>query len=163
MEAQYTISETEYVRANKLFTRLEKRSLIGYGLAVSILAAIAVFLPSIPIQVGALFAIVGGVLGHIVTRYIVAPWQTRKQYRHCNAVQEPVIVGLEEHGIRFKTADSEALLKWSNVRSWRENSEFVLVYQTTRLYHVIPKKVGNESFPVDRLLSELSERIGRKI
>ena len=157
----YLISEDEYVRANKLFTRLSRKRSAYYALAAAGLFGLAVFAKSDTIQFAAFFGLVGGVIGYLVIRHGLAPWQTRRQYRVYRAAQEPLDIELEDEGLRFRSSSTDSLLKWEHLMQWRENQEFVLVYQNPRLYHIIPKKLSSDSFDIAALISRLEGVVGR--
>lgn len=154
------ISEDEYVRANKLFTRLSRRQKVYYALASAVLLGLVVFAKSNILQFEAFFVLVGGVLGHLVMRHGIAPWQTRRQYRVYRAAQEPFDIELEGEGLRFSGPNNDSLLKWGHLMRWRENQEFVLVYQNPRLYHIVPKRLSSDGFDIEALISNLERGVG---
>jgi hypothetical protein len=160
LEAEYLISEDEYVRANKLFTRLNRKYGIYYAVAVAAFVAVAVFVKSEVVRFGAIFGLIGGIIGHVITRHAIAPWQTRRLYRTYRAVKEPVGILLEEDGLRFRGSDTNSLLKWQHLIKWRENQEFILVYQNSRLYHIIPKRLGSSGLDIAGLIAKIEANIG---
>ena len=160
MESAYLISEDEYVRANKLFTRLGREQKTYYAFAVFVLIGLALFGQSSILQFAALFALIGGIIGHLVARHAIAPWQTRRQYREYRAAHESLGIRLEDSGLRFTGQNTDSLLKWENLMKWRENREFVLVYQNSRLYHIIPKRLSSDGFDVSALVSKLVGVVG---
>lgn len=154
------ISEDEYVRANKLFTRLSRRQRPYYAVVSVVLLGLALFAKSNILQFAASFGLVSGVLGHVVVRHGIAPWQTRRQYRVYRAAQEPFDIKLEGEGLRFSGPNNDSLLKWGHLMRWRENTEFVLVYQNPRLYHIIPKRLSSDGFDIEALISSLNKCVG---
>ena len=159
MSALYQIGEEEYVRANRLFC---KRSIKVYVLWLLIALGLVV----LAIMTGLNFifilvcAVIGGIIGDLITWRVYAPRQTRRQFREYKAIGEPVDISLEEEGLRFKDADNFSLLKWSDLMKWRENEEFVLVYQHRALYHIIPRRLQNDGFDVVSLTEKLEEAVG---
>lgn len=129
MEASFTITEEEYLRANKLFTKLSCRTLIIYGLVCIAFVAIALFTGSPVLQIGAIGAIVGCFIGDLCVRKVYAPLQTKKQYREYKAAQESVNIAKQNDGIKFKAAIGDAMIGWDRIVKWRENEELLLIYQ----------------------------------
>ena len=127
MEFGCQISEGEYVRANKLFTRSSRKHLVAYAVIITVLILTAALTESESLRYYAIFGLIGGIVGYVVVRHILAPWLTRRQYSEYNAIHEPFNITLEDNGIRFIAADSNTLVKWSHLMKWRENNEFILI------------------------------------
>ena len=89
MQASFTLTEGEYVKANQLFTKPSRKTLFIYAVAGIALATIALGAGSPALRIGAIGALVGGIFGHLFVRRIYAPSQTRKQYKAYKAAQEP--------------------------------------------------------------------------
>lgn len=159
MEVEYIITEDEYVKANKLFSKPTRRILIFYVITVILLVVVAVFGHTFVVKLAAAGGIVGGVLGHLIVRHIYAPWRTRRQYRSYQAAQELVSVTARTESLFFKSKIGEATIEWSRIVKWRENEDFLLIYQASEVYHIIPKRVGEI---VDRLRDSLSKYVGKK-
>lgn len=162
MEATYKLSESEYVRGNKLFTQLSKKSKIRYSICIFILILTALLASSPALQGGAVFAIVGGFIGHFAQRFMYAPWATKKQYRNYKAVQNETIIKFDENGLKFQSADGAGTIKWQDIYNWRENNEFILVYQAPYVYHIIPKSLSDQGFNISELVSILTEKVKNK-
>ena len=160
MEFKCQITEDEYVQANKLFSRLSKKHWLLYAIAIPGFIATAVLTNSEIIRYGAIFGLIGGFVGHLVVRYLLAPWQCRRQYRKYKAIHESFDISLEKEGIRFIEPDSSSLLKWNHLMKWRENSEFILVYQNPKLYHPIPKRFSAVGVDILGIHKKLEKTIG---
>jgi hypothetical protein len=158
--AVYRLSEDEYVRANRLYSRPSRRVWVYYSAGVAALALLAILAPWEIVRFASIFAIAGGVVGHLASRYVVAPWQTRRQYRSYPAAQEQLEAELDADGVRFRTDQADALVKWSHVIKWREDEEFVLIYQNPRLYHILPKSLARNGFDINELVAALKRNIG---
>jgi len=155
---EYRISENEYARANRLFVRPGPRQRWLYGLIATVLLALAAVSPSWRILAGG--ALVGGVAGYLLTCHVILPWLARRQYRNYPAVRTPAGIALDDDGLRFRGRDFDSLLRWGQLIRWRENDEFILVYQTPRLYHIVPKRLARDGLDIDALRGALGENIG---
>jgi len=157
VEFEYTITESEYVKANKLFTKPTKGILVFYVFVAFSLVVVALVSDSFVIQLSAIGGIIGGFIGHAVVRHLYAPWRTKKQYRSYKAAQEPVIVNLETNSLNFKSKLGNATIEWDRVNKWRENPYFLLIYQAPEVYHILPKRIGIE---IDKIREALVEHVG---
>lgn len=160
MTIRYLVSEDEYVRANLLFGRPTRRRQIWLASAAALLVFVMLFAASDLQRLGAVGALAGGALGYWLLRYVHAPWQTRRQYRAYPAAHQPIDVNLEAEGLRVVDADSSCLLRWDRLVGWREDREFVLLYQNPRLYHIVPKRLEPVGLDLHGMLETLRSRLG---
>ncbi len=157
MEVEYTITESEYIKANKLFTKPTKGILIFYALVAILLIIAALVSDSFIVRLSAIGGIVGGFLGQAAVRYFYAPWRTRKQYRSYRAAQEPVVVKLDASSLHFKSKLGDSTIEWERINRWREDSNFLLIYQAPEVYHILPKRISNE---IGKIREALLEHVG---
>ena len=157
MEQEFTISENEYISANKLFTQPTRKHYVLYVIALLIFAAIIVFSPYFISRIAAIGAIIGGVVFHVAGRFFYCPWQARKQYRCYTAIQEPIKVKLTDNAVCFYSRQGDSKLDWSDIKKWRENEEHILLYQAPLVYHIIPKRVADSV----ELVKALEKHVGK--
>ena len=142
MKVEYTITEDEYVKANKLFTRPSKNNLVFYTAVAISLILLSIAADSVAVKIGAIGGIVGGFIGHMVVRHIYAPWKTRRQYRTYQAAREPITVQVRPESLFFKSKIGEAIIEWPRINNWCEDEQFLLIYQAPEVYHILPKRAG---------------------
>jgi hypothetical protein len=100
----------------------------------------------------------------LVTLYLVCRacyFRPRNQYRSYKGLQEEVSLLLEEGGVRFKQPNTNSLLPWTHVYKWGENKDFLLIYNSTALFHIVPKRIGQQGFPLAALREKLLEKVGK--
>lgn len=154
MQSTFTITENEYVKANKLFTKPTNKILYFYMFSLVILITLFILSDSLKYKVIIISAIAGGFLGQFIIRHIYAPWQTKKQYKSYKAAQEPIKIKYSENGIEFKAVSGEATLEWNRIIKWRENNNFLLLYQAPGVYHIIPKHLGEIAIKIQEALNK---------
>ncbi|MGR5150085.1 YcxB family protein [Photobacterium alginatilyticum] len=154
MEVEYTITENEYVKANKLYTKPTKAILIFYAIASIFLIVVALMSDSFIVRLSVAGGMVGGFIGQAVVRHFYAPWVTRKQYRSYQAAQEPVTLQMQADSLHFKSKLGESTIEWKRINKWRENSEFLLIYQAPNVYHILPKRISSEIVKIREALVE---------
>ena len=152
VEVEYTITEDEYVKANMLFSIPTRKHKYMYAVTVTILVIAALIGNDAVVRGAALGGLIGGGGGFLISRYMYAPWKTRRMYRNYAAASEPVTIQLKDEGIKFLSDMGESTIGWRHILRWRENSEFVLVFQAPHLYHVIPKRVGEIAYQISEAL-----------
>ena len=159
LEAEYKISEKEYVQASKLNARLTKKQIVVSVILVIVLITIAYIAGDSFLRGGAIGALLGGIGGYILVRFLIGPLRVKRLYRNYAGIKEPCTIKLESEGIRFISKNGEVLLDWAHILKWRHNDEFVLLYQAPHLYHLVPKRLG----PIaEKLLTSLAENVGNK-
>jgi hypothetical protein len=157
VEIEYTITEQEYVKANKLFTQPTRNIIYFYIVAAITLLIVAVLAESVAIRIGALAGLFAGFLGQAFVRHIYSPWQTRKQFKAYKAAQAPVTISCNDTSLHFKSESGEGFLEWNKINKWRENGGFLLIYEAPCVYHIVPKRIGELS---DEIRQSLVEHLG---
>lgn len=161
METTYIISEHDYVRAMKLFSKITPKLAAIFGASVLVLGILAVFGPPI-IKGGAIGGLIGGGVVFILGRFIVNPILARRHYRKYKAIQEPINIKLKEDGIELSNSDGGGLVRWEKIFKWRQNEEYLLIYPMPRMYHIIPKSISKTGFELPALIQALQEKIGNE-
>jgi hypothetical protein len=162
MKATYRISEEDYVRAMKLFSKITPKIAAILILMVLVLVVVIV-LGSGAVKGGAIGGLIGGVVVAVVIRYVVNPIIARRHYRNYKAIQEPITIDLKEEGVELSTSDGGGLVRWEKMLKWRQSEEYLLIYPMPRMYHIIPKSIADSGFELQRLIKLLQERIGNEI
>ena len=161
MATEYKISEIDYVRAMKLFSKITPKIAAIYAAAIAVLSAAAVFAPPV-VKDGAIGGLIGGAVVIILGRLIVNPILSRRHYRKYKAIQEPIHIQLKDDGVEFSTADGKVLLRWEKILKWRQNEGYILIYPMPRLYHIVPKTIKASGFDLLALTKTLEARVGKK-
>ena len=159
LEADYTITEREYVQANSLYSRITKKQFVISLIVIIVLIILAYAAGDSAIRGGALGALIGGIGGYIINRFLIAPFRTKRFYRSYAAIKEPCTLKLQNEGVKFLSNAGEALIEWKHILKWRDDENFILIYQAPHLYHIVPKRLG---VITDKLLSDLTGNIGTK-
>ena len=161
MVTEYNISEVDYVRAMKLFSKITPKIAAIYVAAIAALGAAAVFAPPV-VKGGAIGGLIGGAMVIILGQHIVNPFLARRHYRKYKAIQEPIHIQLKDDGVEFSTADGKGLLRWEKILKWRQNEDYVLIYPMPRLYHIVPKTIKESGFDLLALTKMLEARVGNE-
>ena len=157
LESEYTITEKEYVQASSLHARLTKKQIAISSIVIIALATLAYVAGDGAVRGGAIGGLIGGIGAYTLIRLLINPWRTKRMYQSYAAIQESCTVILLDQGIRFRTELGESLIEWRHILKWRENDQFVLIYQAPHLYHLIPKRLG---VIAEQLVEKLAPNVG---
>lgn len=159
LKAEYTISENDYVQASRLYSGFTNKQVAISVIVIIILLAVAYIADGSIFRGAAIGGLVGCVGGYMITRFVLAPWRTKRLYRDYAAIREPCTITLENQGIRFRSKNGESLIEWAHILKWRDNDKFVLIYQASHLYHLVPKRLG---VVAEKLTETLAKNVGAK-
>ena len=162
MEATFTISEEDYVRAARLGTQLTGKQL-AFAAAACLAIGLVVLSVSHQIAYSALVAlsgILGGGLGYYTVLFCTG-FLARRHYRNYKLIQDPVAIQLQEDGIRLRSHDYEGAVRWENILKWRQNDQYFLIYPAPRLYNIIPKTISEQGFDLAALTQQLEVHVGK--
>lgn len=164
MEVTYRISEQDYVSVTKLSAKLTPRIVLVYSGTAFVLVLLVIYGSQIlwggALWAAALGGLIAGLVGGLVTRYIVVPILARRQYRKYKAIHQEFALELVDDGIRFSSANGDGKVLWSQVDKWRQNDEFILIYLMPRLFYIVPKSVVSQGFDLQALIEKLLHHVG---
>ena len=162
MKANFTISEADYIKSNRLSYRLTAKKGLFY-LCLIIILALSYFL-SAPRFIQAV--LIGGLIGiliiEIFARSFIYSMHLKKQYREYAAIKKMHSIELVDDGVLFTAPDASMLLRWQSIIGWRQDRDYILVYQTRKIYHLIPKSISEQGFDVDLLVARLTEKAAKE-
>ena len=155
----FTISEADFVAAQRLFNRPTRRSWLIRGAWLAVLLAIALFAPRETASI-AWFAIGGTIVGLVVARKLVLPIVSRRQFRGYKGIRAETTIVLEDSGVRYTTADANVLLRWNKLCKWRQDTGYVLLYHSPRLFNIVPRSLAAHGFDMAALTARLETEVG---
>ncbi|WP_163832217.1 YcxB family protein [Spartinivicinus ruber] len=161
MNTEYSITEDDYVRAMKLFSKITTKAAVIYLIIIGV-AVIAAIFGSPVIKGSAIGGLVGGGSVAIVMRFLINPILSRRDYRKYKAIQEPIKIHLLNEGVQFSASDGEGIVRWEQVHKWRQNDDYLLIYPMPGLYHIIPKSIAESGFDLSGLITTLHEKVGNE-
>ena len=159
MKTTFHISEKDYIRAVKLSA---KHSIFIFVIIAFIVALFFLFLYGkeryeLALMVGA--ALLGW---GIICFHLLNPILWKRHYRKYKMLQEPITIELDQNDQLFLTiADSNTHIDFDKMLKWRQNKDFILIYLMPRLFYVIPKRLSETGFDIDRLIALLTKHLGK--
>jgi len=175
MSARLRITESDYLSAMALAARFTRRQqailflsmAFGVGMfgVVLMITTGVISGPSVDIAgVGVMVGIVGvaGVAGRLITVWLIRPWTLRYQSRQYKALamHDEYVITLRVDGVRFALAGGESLLPWSKILKWRCNADCVLIYLMPYSFSIIPMRMAEQGFDMERLKAALAQHVG---
>lgn len=163
MPASFTISENDYIKSAQLNGAPTKKAKI-FHLVVDILLFLAGITSLLNANIVLGFAFIGAAIGAItlpfLLRALIVPLILRRHYKKYRQMQKQMSVELIADGLSFKTENGSSSLVWADIYSWRENSEYIIIYIAPKIYHTLPTRIRENGFPIDELKSELLRHVG---
>ena len=92
--------------------------------------------------------------------YSLARFNIARNYEKNAGIRQKTTIKQTALGIKFKTVDGEALLRWENIFKWKHDQNYLLIYPAPNLFHIIPKKIADSGFDLDALTQALQTHVG---
>jgi hypothetical protein len=161
MEYQGQLTADDLVRGYALHRRAARRTPRLIALWIGTFLTTIVVLRLWPRSTGTLWGVAGTLLvvGVVAARVLV-PRRLRRLHEENRAVQAPFRSRLDESGFETLSESDVSRRSWSELRKWREDAEYILLYESTDCFRIIPKRLlqGPEQLEEARRL--LVERLG---
>lgn len=148
----FQLDPEDYVTANQLHVRKQyRRPLFVVFSACVILAYLIFFVMTrhrpppelIGIIVHGAFWV--GVASLFVAYFFTMPRQTRKVFHEQKGFQYPLTLSWSEDGIEVQNQQGRATLPWGDLFRWAEDRQMILFYHSSRIFHMLPRRVLNEA------------------
>ena len=167
MKVEYRVTEDDYAEAMQFheWRRAGRPSAITTAIILIplILVILAVWrLPPDAAYIITIYVVtVSPAVVAAVRVYIGVLNGARRMCRQCKAIEEPMTVELSDEGLRLGSALGEAITLWRMIFQWRQNDQFLLIYNVPRVFDVVPKSVAQQRFGIPLLLQRLAKRVGQ--
>ena len=160
MEYHGQLTAEDLVRGYALHRRRARNTprlvALWIGTVVVTVAVLRLWPPSkgILLGVAGTLCVISVVVSGVVSRRL------RRYYQESRAAQAPFRSRLDAVG--FETASDADVNRrpWSELRKWREDSEFILLYESTDLFRIIPKRLLQEPGQLEEARRMLLEHLG---
>ncbi len=163
MQATFNITEQDYVKSAIINGEPTRKTKIFHFTvdALLILAGTLSFLNGNYALAGAMFGTaIGAVILPFSIKKLFGPLLLKRHYKKYRQIQRSISVQLTTDGIFYSTDSGTALLKWADIFSWRESSEYILVYVAPKIYHILPTRLIELGFPIEDLKTALHNNVG---
>jgi hypothetical protein len=161
----FTLTRDEYVAGGKLsFLALLRRPslllVLFAGVVVTMLIVGSIGNSpkdsnAVWLQYGLVFAAIVGMLA--LSYFVSVPASYRRNYKHHRHLHEPITWSWDSSGFEVRTENSNSHLRWADVFRASENRQFVLIYLTPQLMHILPKRTLTAA-QIDELRSCFAEK-----
>ena len=164
MEFSSRIEPDDYVRAQ--FLHIRPRPLykwlgliLGFLLIFTLAASFYVAVTRHDYSPSLLF--MPACLGYLLFYFFVLlPRRTKKIYRQQKLLQQPLLIRISDEQFYSKNEYGESSLPWNTFLKWKEGKDLFLVYQTDRLFHMLPKRFFPSAEATDELREILRKHLG---
>lgn len=160
VKASYTISERDFLAASRLNETPPIRLLALF--AVILIGLLAVYLTDYygfgQLAQGAL---IGLILSYLFLHFVGSPYKAKKFYRGFKALHGNFTVELLPTGLEISSTHGSNQLLWKDIKDWKQNREFLLVYPKPDVFYVLPKKISEQGFDGRALVQALEMYVGK--
>ena len=146
--AQIQLVADDLVAAHRLHSRPSGWRLIALGAALAVLLAVFVtpyFLPAPYGQPDAVWTsavpLLACVLAFVLLRLFFLPWTARRMYRQQKSLRDPTDLEWNTTGVTFRSASAQGTTAWEDFLKWKEDERLFLLYLSSCLFHMVPKRV----------------------
>lgn len=160
VKASYTISERDFLAASRLNETPPMRLVM---LFVAILVGlVAVYLGD---YYGfgqlALGTLIGLILSYLFLHFVGSPYKAKKFYRGFKALHDTFTVQLLPTGVEVTSSKGANRLLWKEIKDWKQNKDYLLLYPNPDVFYVLPKKISEQGFDGRALVQALEMYIGK--
>ena len=138
MNHTLTVSEPDFVSAQRLHAKLSKRVLIGLTTGCVVLLVALCVAKIIPLG-----AAIGGIVGYFswfgLLFLVIIPFRAKQIYRQQKNLHVPHYFSWDSDAIYFKSEDYEGKIRWSDFTKVKENRRVLLLYHSDVLFNIFPK------------------------
>ena len=86
-------------------------------------------------------ALLGLVLLLNPVRFVLIPWMARRLYSEQKSLRVASELEWNRHGLTHRSPAASGTLAWEDYLKWKEDDRLFLLYQSSHLFQIIPKRV----------------------
>lgn len=107
-------------------------------LAVLIFGYLAYSICTIGFQWSVAIICVAGFILASLANYLLSRRRMKRSFLQHTAAKEEIELTFDEVGLHYKTPSAQFVLKWVDVRKWRETKQFIFLYESDAFARYIP-------------------------
>ena len=93
--------------------------------------------------------------------YVVIPYRERRQIGSSKFSGFQFIFQYDNQGFDIETSTGAAYLRWDELWEWRSNKDYLLIYASPFLYHVIPRRLQDIGADIKKIETNLVANLGK--
>jgi hypothetical protein len=148
----FQLEPDDYVAANRLHTRMIWRRPLSLASFAFLIVAYAAFLyiswrapPDTPMVIFISFVVSCAIVFPPLSYLLYLPYKTRKVFREQKNLHYPMTMSWSEAGFKVENQQGSAVTPWQDFFKWGEDSGILLLYHSSRLFYMLPKRVLSEA------------------
>ncbi len=87
------------------------------------------------------YLLIAVVLAFMLVLHVILPWHARRHYCELAAAHGTTSVDWDAQGISIRGEKGQTRLEWSDFFGWSEQRDLLLLFQSHRLFNLLPKSV----------------------
>jgi hypothetical protein len=160
IRASYTVSERDFLAASRLNETPSARLLLLFA---AVLVGLAAVYWSDYYGFGqlALGALLGLIVSYLFLHFVGSPYKAKKFYRGFKALHDPFTIELLGTGVEISSSHGSKHLLWKEIKDWKQNKDYLLLYPNPDVFYIIPKTVTEQGFDGRALVKALEMYVGK--
>lgn len=163
MHPTYKLSKEEYTRALKLVSKLSYKQKIFIAFSVCFLAFLIVFDKDFRNELLIPLIFICTIIQ--IAAYFYNNYYVKKRLDKIMPEYPEQTFSISAKGLRVTSSEQEIDITLDDVRQWRHNDEFVILFiKPKRLFPkrflIIPKSINNDAFNINTLIQYLKDNVG---
>jgi hypothetical protein len=148
----FQLEPDDYVAANRLHTRMiwrRPRSLASFAFLIP---AYAGFLylswhaqPDTGLAIFISFVVICAIAFPPLSYLLYLPYKTRKVFHEQKNLHYPMTMSWSDAGFKVENQQGSAVTPWQDFFKWGEDSRILLLYHSSRLFYMLPRRVLTEA------------------
>jgi hypothetical protein len=102
----------------------------------------------------------GGAIGMFAVSRVCRPWLACRLYAKYPLAHLEHKLTLRSEGITLQSPRGIISLQWKDFLRWRTNGKTTLIYTSPNTFIIVPTRLAEVGFPMDRLKVELLHGLG---
>jgi hypothetical protein len=72
--------------------------------------------------------------------FVLLPWRVNNIFKKQPALAETTRTNLDGDGLHLQTSRGQIRFKWSMLKRWKRNRDYILVYHSALHFHIFPRR-----------------------
>ncbi len=100
-------------------------------------------------------------IAFVVPNYLIFPFYVKRHYqKHKKILDVEITLTQTAKGLTLSSENGIAHLNWDKIFRWRHNKHIILIYLTSRICYIIPKRLNTLGLDSKQLIETLQQHVG---
>ncbi len=91
---------------------------------------------------------------------IILPWRVGRIFKANPALLDPTETRITDEGLALQSKRGQLRFPWPMIKRWKRNSRYILVYHSSTLFHIFPRRSFANPEDFEALAARLRAHVG---